>query len=110
MPRGGKGYLLIQQQYDAPDLVAGTVEMATLTCCHCNTITVLNPQRQRPRNWCFKCDAYVCDKQFCITECNPFMQSIEFAQNNSGDDAYLLRGPRGEILFDPRKRDEGKVY
>lgn len=110
MPRGGRGHLEITQSIEAPDIARGTVELPTLTCFHCNSVVVLNPLRVKPRNWCMKCDAYVCDKQFCITECNPFTQSLELAQNNNGDDLYLPRGMQGEILFDPRKRDNERIY
>ena len=110
MPRGGRGTLIIEQESVNADIKAGRLELPTMTCAHCNRVVVLNPQRTRPRNWCMKCDAYVCDLQFCITDCNPFEQSVELAQNNNGDDAYLLRGPRGEVLFDVRKRDRKKVY
>lgn len=110
MPRGGKSYLLIQQTIEAPDIHVVRNEMPTLTCVHCNCIVVLNPMRSRPRSWCMRCDAYVCDKRYCITECNPFTESLELSVNNDGDDAYLLRGNEGEILFDPRKRDDKKVH
>jgi hypothetical protein len=70
--RGGPGVTpadvpdaLLQKQ---PELVVGkgaTFESATVTCCHCGVIVVLNPLRTRPRNWCAKCDAYVCDNPGC---------------------------------------------
>ena len=39
------------------------LEIATLTCCHCGTISIKNPERVRPRELCFKCNSYICD--FC---------------------------------------------
>lgn len=42
-----------------------TFESATVTCAHCHALVVLNPNRSRPRNWCPKCDAYVCDDIGC---------------------------------------------
>lgn len=110
MPRGGKGTLIVMQSIDAPDIVRGTMEMATLTCVHCNRVVVLNPQRARERGWCRKCDAYICDSVGCNAECNPFMQSVELAQKYEGDQPYLLRGPNGEVLFDTRLRDREKPY
>lgn len=103
MPRGGRGYF---QRYDP--IADRLYEADTLTCAHCNRVVVLNPERKRARNWCFVCDRYVCDHKVCATECNPIVESVELAQHNNGDDAYLLRGPQGEILFDTRKRR--KVY
>lgn len=43
-----------------PDRVR-TYESATVTCEHCHAIVVLNPDRSRPREWCFTCDSYICD-------------------------------------------------
>lgn len=33
----------------------------TLTCWHCKNVVMLNPFRERPRNYCRKCDRYICD-------------------------------------------------
>lgn len=104
--RGGKGYLLIddtasggqKRQYD------------TLTCCHCNCVVVLNPQRKRARNWCRKCNHYVCDKAICITECNPIQQALELIAKYDDNQAYLQRGNQGEVLFDQSRAQKQKVY
>jgi len=38
------------------------IEAATLTCCHCKTVVIKNPFRQRERASCPKCSFdYVCD-------------------------------------------------
>jgi hypothetical protein len=37
------------------------MEAATLTCAHCRTIVIMNPERIRERAQCWKCNAYVCD-------------------------------------------------
>lgn len=37
-------------------------ETGTLTCKHCASVIVLNPLRKRPRAYCPKCDAYICDR------------------------------------------------
>lgn len=108
MPRGGRGTLIIEQQYEAPGLESSRIELPTLTCFHCGTITVLNPKRVRPREWCMKCDAYVCDKRVCVTECHPFKQSLDISVANNGDEPYLVRGADGSVLYDPRK--ERKIY
>lgn len=36
-------------------------ESGCVTCRHCQTLVVLNPLRERPRNYCRKCDSYICD-------------------------------------------------
>jgi hypothetical protein len=39
----------------------GVMESATITCAHCATAYIKNPDRTRPRNYCRKCDNYICD-------------------------------------------------
>lgn len=53
--------------YD-PKLVAEgkLLETATLTCCHCRTVVIKNPDRHRARGRCNYCDGYVCDN--CAVE------------------------------------------
>ena len=51
-----------QNKLDVPIVGAGmTFESAMAVCSHCCANVVLNPDRSRPREWCWKCDAYVCD-------------------------------------------------
>ena len=37
-------------------------ECATVTCAHCNAVVILRPDRSRPREYCRKCDNYICDE------------------------------------------------
>jgi len=60
----------------------GTVyEAATLSCSHCRTSIVMNPERARARGHCPKCDEYLCD--WCAAAyhlnkiCRPFIQVVE---------------------------------
>jgi hypothetical protein len=104
-----------QQLFDAPDIKAGVTELPILVCCHCNRIVVLNPERQRARGWCEKCDAYVCDQAVCLTECNPFEQSIELALKYVDrlppeEQKFLLRGPNGEVLIDKQLADRERIF
>lgn len=46
----------------------GVVEMATLTCQHCTQQVLLNPNRERPRNYCRSCNAYICDNCAAIAQ------------------------------------------
>lgn len=62
--RSLEGYLLIDHRAGdgMPGLRAGSVfESATITCSHCQTQVVLNPDRSRARAYCPKCDHYICD-------------------------------------------------
>lgn len=69
--RSLEGYLLIDHRNSPgiPDWMArragipakGLFEAAIITCAHCQTGVVLNPQRTRERAYCAKCDRYLCD-------------------------------------------------
>ena len=98
--RGGRGYLLIDNTVSG----GAKVEMPTLTCCHCNTVVVLNSARVRPRNYCRKCNAYLCDSKICNEECNPFLLSLELAVKYPLlEEPFLLRGYNGEVLYNKEK-------
>jgi hypothetical protein len=71
-----EGYLLIDhssspglteefvRQVHLPKAAAGEgrkFETATLWCSHCAGTWIKNPDRDRPRNYCKKCDRYLCD-------------------------------------------------
>jgi hypothetical protein len=59
-----EGYLLVDNRAGGGIPSAGIKrfeESATLTCAHCATGYVKNPQRVRPREFCRKCDRYICD-------------------------------------------------
>jgi hypothetical protein len=53
------------------------VESATITCCHCNVIVILNPNRKRQRGYCWHCDHYVCDNPVCNLQCTPFQKTLD---------------------------------
>lgn len=90
-----EGYLLIDNRFgpgvsaefirasghDAPIVPEGKMfESATVTCSHCHSIVVLNPDRSRPRNHCRKCDHYVCDSPACNVECKPLNDVLDSLQ------------------------------
>lgn len=78
--RNLEGYLLIDHRASpgTPQVPEGRIlEAPTITCSHCNAVVILNPMRTRPRNYCAKCDHYVCDKAGCIVGCNPFMKQVD---------------------------------
>lgn len=39
----------------------GVFSTFTKGCTHCGGVVVMNPNRTRPRNHCFRCDHYICD-------------------------------------------------
>lgn len=104
-----EGYLLIDnrfgpgvtaefvQQSGKPAPVVGEgqlYESATITCSHCHAVVILNPARTRARNYCSKCDHYVCDNPVCITACNPLNRILDIEQEKRfrliGKDIELL--------------------
>lgn len=93
-----EGYLLIDNLYspgvtadlvlasgtNAPVVGADTIfESATVTCLHCNTIVILNPNRKRARGYCAKCDGYVCDNPACGLECRSFDKLLDTLQEQA---------------------------
>ena len=70
--------------FNAPSVAGGAMmECPTITCCHCNTVVIVNPHRTRARNHCRKCDAYVCDNPACNAECTPFSQILDDAEKQA---------------------------
>jgi len=72
--RSHEGYILFDHSNSPglPDDVArkaglpvgagrGLFEAPTITCSHCQTVLVINPLRNREREYCRKCDHYICD-------------------------------------------------
>lgn len=94
--RAAEGYLMIDHSA-SPGLPAGfmrslglegleapcglKVESPTVTCAHCGTIVMLNPQRTRARGYCPKCDSYVCDNPACNAECAPLSKTLDLAES-----------------------------
>ena len=67
-----------------------TFESATVTCCHCNAVVILNPDRTRPRAYCAKCDQYHCDSPACGLECRPFQRLIDELEEQVGKGGIVL--------------------
>lgn len=103
--RAREGYLLIDHR-NSPGVPAemmvalgldpgagrGTWESPTVSCCHCNTVVILNPLRTRARGYCPKCDGYVCDSPGCSAECRPFEKTLDDLQAQIERGAHLLGG------------------
>ena len=85
--RNHEGYLLIDHR-DSPG--AGPVgkgqvfEAPTFCCSHCCAVVIINPLRTRSREYCAKCNHYICDTCGAIKaatgECKTFRQIIEETQ------------------------------
>ncbi len=77
-------------------------ERDTYKCCHCQAIVLKNPLRERPRNYCRKCDSYVCDKPGCNAGCLPMRQVFDkaysMAHKNPGLVMQTIRALRRDIL------------
>ena len=89
--RSREGYMLVDHRNSpgiSPELIRASkldvpivgknelYESATIQCCHCGGHVVRNPNRTRPRNWCMRCDEYVCDNPWCNNGCHPFKQRL----------------------------------
>ncbi len=66
---------------DAPAVGAGvTFESAVAVCHSCGGDVILNPDRSRPRAWCMKHDAYLCDPCEALRssgqDCVPYEQKL----------------------------------
>lgn len=73
-----EGYLIIDDRMSGGRMI----EEGTLTCAHCHAIVRINPLRTRPRNYCAKCDHYVCDNAACLLDCNgSFNKVLDEAQS-----------------------------
>jgi hypothetical protein len=90
--RSQEGYLMIDHRA-SPGILAGEApgaipvgagalfETSTITCSHCQKISILNPGRTRERGYCPKCDHYVCDQcetaRVATGECKTFKQLMD---------------------------------
>lgn len=52
-------------------------EAATLTCAHCKTVAIKNPDRTRERGHCFRCNSYICDACAALKRCRPWAQVVD---------------------------------
>lgn len=87
-----------------------TMEAPTLCCSHCKTAVVLNPERIRKREYCQKCDDYICDGCHVLTTLPdyihiPYMQMSELLLNDAEKGTNL--GSNLLLINDPtRRKDE----
>lgn len=67
-------------------------EIATLTCSHCAGVSIKNPNRTRPRNYCRKCDRYICDG------CGIAAAKPDYVHRSFAELADLVRNGRVSIV------------
>jgi hypothetical protein len=81
-----------------------------LHCAHCgNSVVCCGGLRKRPRNWCAKCDHYICDVKTCNDYCTPIDWLLDMGQRYPTFPA-LGRGPGGTLLFDPAILEKGRIF
>ena len=98
-------------ELDPRTMTPHTRHLPTLTCCHCNRVVVLNPERRRERHWCFKCDAYICDSPGCNSDCNPIEEGVDLALKYPDlAQPFLLRDDQGYTMFDLSLRDKERPH
>lgn len=89
---------------DVPYVKGGdTYESATISCSHCSATVILNPLRTRPKDWCPKCDAYVCwrceDTRVKTGECHSMRRILDELRNalERNTPLPLLHLPEGVV-------------
>lgn len=85
--RSQEGYILIDHRSSpgTPSVPGGaTYESATFTCSHCHRVVIVNPLRNRPHDYCAKCNHYLCGGEVCLKECNPLDAVLDKMQAEAG--------------------------
>lgn len=70
----------VPERLRASTIVVGAGQVAERDiqfCAHCGSQVILNPLRERPRNYCHKCDHYICDNPICIKFCEPVVKLFD---------------------------------
>jgi hypothetical protein len=78
----------VMQKFDLPaGSGKGVFEAPTYTCSHCQSIVVMNPNRQRERGYCRGCDHNICDTCWGArangAKCKTFKQVIDEILENA---------------------------
>jgi hypothetical protein len=81
--RSREGYLQIDNRLSGGQ----NLELPVITCSHCHTQVILNPDRSRAREYCAKCDHYICDgcaaARRGVDECRPLSAVIDALQESA---------------------------
>lgn len=100
MIRAGEG---LKDIPELPDLRAGMVyHCATISCCHCRSVYILNEKRIRPREYCRTCDEYLCDVCHAVRSRPGYVhRSFEDLSDAVRSGKYVLSGPVSEQVLIP---------
>lgn len=88
--RGGPGVSEEMVRKSGKDVVnvgeGAVLEMSVLTCSHCHKQMMINPLRNRTREFCRKCNHYICDacggiRKIDGGECRSLNDTIDRIQN-----------------------------
>jgi len=111
MPSKGRGQLEITE-LDPITMTPKTRRYDTITCRHCGCVGILDyPQFISQVATCRKCDAYVCDKPGCRSDCNPILESVDLAiKYRETGQPFLLRDNLGYPLHDLSLRDKERPH
>ncbi len=64
-------------------------KLVTYTCCGCENLIVVRPERTRQRTWCGQCDRYMCDRCAWVRKITgvhkPFSQIIDEWQRKAAN-------------------------
>jgi hypothetical protein len=94
-----ENYLMIDNRANG----GGLMETAVSRCSHCHAQVVLNPDRTRPREYCSKCDKYICDgcaaTRKGVDECVPLDMVIDDLREAAFREEQQQRG---SILLSPK--------
>lgn len=76
------------RQHNLPGPVVGAgqkYESALYNCKHCSADVIINPKRNRSREYCRRCDGYICDNCGLMRKCGaphrPLWQVLEHLFN-----------------------------
>lgn len=96
--RSLEGYLLMDNRVSGGQMV----EAPILTCSHCQRQLMVNPGRTRDREYCAKCDHYICDwcaaERKGVDECLPMKARLEALQ---ADAFRQEQSEKGTIYLPP---------
>lgn len=62
-------------------------EAAMTSCPHCGSDVLRHPLRKREREWCRKCDAYICDNCAAVRKATGVHKTLQQTMNELYDQA-----------------------
>ena len=92
-----------------PSLVAEgkVMEAATLRCCGCGGMVVMNPLRTRERAHCYQCNSYICDACVAIGRTHGHVPFAKVVDEVTSGKWQWLYGPHGFAVLTPKEDKDG---